>query len=228
MTRTMGLASVARTLLPVVSPRNSLPCDPASSAPLQLGQPRSRCLASALTLRSHRSRTTLAPLSPCPLRSLGASVLPSQADDRELVERLCSFQDELLLSARIGAPSPQPHHRGGSVSIDGGGQSARPSGEPSGEGAETGARGGGGGATADGSVETAAESARLDGSPKRKMSAASLSAALELTDLESAQQRFGGGAFLPILPLGSDIDSIDRGLPTLHTTTSTTRWATSC
>jgi len=60
------------------------------------------------------------------------------------------------------------------------------------------------------------------------MSAASLSAALELTDLESAQQRFGGGAFLPILPLGSDIDSIDRGLPTLHTTTSTTRWATSC
>jgi len=150
------------------------------------------------------------------------------ADDRELVERLCSFQDELLLSARIGAPSPQPHHRGGSVSIDGGGQSARPSGEPSGEGAETGARGGGGGATADGSVETAAESARLDGSPKRKMSAASLSAALELTDLESAQQRFGGGAFLPILPLGSDIDSIDRGLPTLHTTTSTTRWATSC
>ena len=52
------------------------------------------------------------------------------------------------------------------------------------------------------------------------MSAASLAAALELTDLESAQQRFGGGAFLPILPLSSNIDSIDRGLPTLPTSTA--------
>jgi hypothetical protein len=54
------------------------------------------------------------------------------------------------------------------------------------------------------------------------MSAASLAAALELNDLESAQQRFGTGAFLPILHLGSDTDSIDRGLPTLPT--STLRW----
>ena len=59
----------------------------------------------------------------------------------------------------------------------------------------------------------------------KRMSAASLAAALELTDLESAQQRFGGGAFLPILPLGSDTDSVDRGLPTLPT--STARWPTS-
>ena len=52
-----------------------------------------------------------------------------------------------------------------------------------------------------------------------KMTAASLAAALELTDLESAQQRFGGGTFLPILPLGSDTDSVERGLPTLPTST---------
>ena len=55
------------------------------------------------------------------------------------------------------------------------------------------------------------------------MSAEMLALALELTDLESAQQRFGGGAFLPILPLGSDMDSIERGLnagaPTIPTST---------
>ena len=38
--------------------------------------------------------------------------------------------------------------------------------------------------------------------------------------IESAQQRFGGGAFLPVLPLGSDTDSIERGLPTLPTSTT--------
>ena len=53
-----------------------------------------------------------------------------------------------------------------------------------------------------------------------KMTAASLAAALELSDLEAAQQRFGGGTFLPILPLGSsDTDSVERGLPTLPTST---------
>ena len=60
---------------------------------------------------------------------------------------------------------------------------------------------------------------------KQRMSAASLAAALELTDLESAQQRFGGGAFLPILPLGSDEDSSRfDGLTTLGGPTSTARW----
>ena len=54
---------------------------------------------------------------------------------------------------------------------------------------------------------------------RKFMSAATLAAALELTDLEAAQQRFGGGTFLPILPLGSDTDSIERGLPTLPTST---------
>ena len=52
-----------------------------------------------------------------------------------------------------------------------------------------------------------------------KMTAASLAAALELTDLEAAQQRFGGGTFLPILPLGSDTDSVERGMPTQPTST---------
>ena len=161
----------------------------------------------------------------CPAHSPRAPL--RQADDRELVQRLKRFQEELLHSARQAtsrSPGVQRVRSDGSstssaleVSI----ASARPSGE-----------------TAPSPVRPAAVGEDLDwaskahehessGSGQRKpMSALALAAALELTDLESAQQRFGGGAFLPILPLGSDTDSIDRGLPTLPT--STARWPQSC
>jgi hypothetical protein len=139
-----------------------------------------------------------------------------QHDDRELVERLRRFQDELLQSARAAAPSPLQNSRPSAV--EGGAQSARPSGDAS----SPVARASVSSAPADGLELPKA----LDGEGEQqvighgKMTAASLAAALELSDLEAAQQRFGGGGtFLPILPLGSDTDSVERGLPTLPTST---------
>lgn len=153
------------------------------------------------------------------------------ADDRELVQRLKRFQEELLYSARQAAPkSPQRMRSDGSAaSCDG--SVALASARPSGDGA----------GSPDARPANSLESSGVDWLSKlsedveepdtggghigqrKPMSAASLAAALDITDLMSAQQRFGGGAFLPILPLeGSDTDSIDRGLPTLPT--STARW----
>ena len=54
-----------------------------------------------------------------------------------------------------------------------------------------------------------------------------LAAALDLSDLDQAQQRYNsGGAFLPILPLGNDLDiySFDRGPATFLPTSTTERW----
>ena len=137
--------------------------------------------------------------------------LARQHDDRELVESLRRFQDELLLSARAAAPQS---FRGVAATVDGGGASARPSGDPSSPDCRAAVS-----ATPSEGLEL--PSSTLDGERKLTsgMSAASLAAALELTDLEAAQQRFGGGTFLPILPLGSETDSVERGLPTLPTST---------
>ena len=165
----------------------------------------------------------------------------AQADDRELVQRLKRFQEELLLSARQAAPkSPQRIRSDGASSVASALDGAAPSARPSGDGAGS-PSGGARPSTSlgDSGVDWASKLREGDGGDeahelggvgdvgvrggqRKPMSAASLAAALELTDLDSAQQRFGGGAFLPILPLGSDIDSIDRGLPTLPT--STARW----
>lgn len=132
------------------------------------------------------------------------------------MERLRRFQDELLQSARAAAPSPLQHHR--PSAIDGGAPSARPSGDAS----SPEARAASGHHMAEG-LELPAKAVGEDGEQQvvghGKMTAASLAAALELTDLEAAQQRFGGGTFLPILPLGSDTDSVERGMPTLPTST---------
>jgi len=140
------------------------------------------------------------------------------ADDRELVQRLKRFQEELLHSSRQAAPkSPQRiRSDGSSASVD-----AAPSARPSGDGASPEARA----RSPMVDVEWAAkplnevEQTGQHVGQRKPMSAEMLAAALDLTDLESAQQRFGGGAFLPILPLGSDTDSIDRGLPTIADST---------
>lgn len=132
------------------------------------------------------------------------------------------------MSARLAAPSTRVN-RGPSImsttTLDGGAISARPSGDPS---SPEIAASRGSGAAPDG-LEPLSEAVEASKSPKvGAMSAASLAAALELTDLESAQQRFGGGTFLPILPLGNGgADSMERGLPTLPTVNSSARWAAS-
>jgi len=148
------------------------------------------------------------------------------ADDRELVQRLNSFQDELLMSARRAVetkrameatPSTPPAWRQPAAVQTEGGLSARPSGDDAACAPPS-----------PGLDDWSATSSTIDGflgeriGERKAMSAASLSAALDLSDLESAQQRFSGGAFLPILPLGTDDDSVDRGQPT--TMTSTGRW----
>lgn len=150
----------------------------------------------------------------------------AQADDRELVQRLKRFQEELLHSARQAAApkSPQRLRSDGSTAsaLDGGAPSAR----PSGDGASPVVRPAEPNWAAKPQSDEHEASTEVHRGQRKPMSAASLAAALELTDLESAQQRFGGGAFLPILPLGSDTDSIDRGLPTLPD--STLRASISC
>ena len=144
-----------------------------------------------------------------------------QADDRELIERLNSFQDELLQSARLhGAEadrSPSPRLVSKRSTEEAEALSARPM--PSGDDA----------------VGSLPPSPSLDdhhvcsgfaeaASGERKaLSAAALAAALDLSDLAQAQQRYSsGGAILPILPLGTDDYSVDRGMPTVQTTTE--RW----
>lgn len=142
------------------------------------------------------------------------------------------FQEELLYSARQAAPkSPQRLRSEGSsassvleVSI----ASARPSGDDHRGAGSPDAVARPSSAIGEGVDWASKAHEDEDGhiGQRKPMSALALAAALELTDLESAQQRFGGGAFLPILPIGSDTDSIDRGLPTLPT--STARWPQSC
>ena len=152
----------------------------------------------------------------------------SVADDRELVERLNSFQDELLQSARLhGAAARALQWKPMSREVEGEDESedalsARP--VPSGD-----------------------DSISLPSSPderqsrsgfshtdvgvgageRKALSAAALAAALDLSDLDQAQQRYNsGGAFLPILPLGNDLDiySFDRGPATFLPTSTTERW----
>jgi hypothetical protein len=203
--------------------------------PRALASPHARSSSASLRARVFRQRVRRTR----PRRAAVVRCARCQADDRELVQRLKRFQEELLYSARQAAPKSPLHVRADGSSpvradgsspvrfADGAAPSARPSGEsaspdPAHRPAEM---------WAAPTVSDAHEDcdAVLGGGGQRKpMSAASLAAALELTDLESAQQRFGGGAFLPILPLGSDQDSIDRGL-THHTLPdSTLRASISC
>lgn len=149
----------------------------------------------------------------------------SVADDRELVERLNSFQDELLQSARLhGAEArvqASPHAASKHTSDEAEVLSARP--VPSGEDTAAGSL------PASPGLEdrpTRSGFADVGGSGERKaLSAAALAAALDLSDLDQAQQRYShGGAFLPILPLGTDDYSVDRGLPTHLPTSTTERW----
>lgn len=152
----------------------------------------------------------------------------SVADDRELVERLNSFQDELLQSARLhGAAARALQWKPMSREVDGEEEcedalSARP--VPSGDDSislpsspdERQTRSGF--SPADVSVGTG---------ERKALSAAALAAALDLSDLDQAQQRYNsGGAFLPILPLGNDLDiySFDRGPATFLPTSTTERW----
>lgn len=131
-----------------------------------------------------------------------------------MVERLNSFQDELLRSARLAAPASPIVDRQRSSEEEAGLPSARPSGDDA-----TGLPPG-----SPGAEERPAKWGHVEGATARKaISAAALSAALDLSDLAAATQRYSsGGAFLPILPLGTDEDSVDRGMPTV--TTSSARW----
>ena len=128
-------------------------------------------------------------------------------DDRELVERLSSFQSELLQSARLStsptAPTTRSSHR--APAEDEGGDTARPDDAP----AQPSAR----------AVEVPAAS---QGAERKGHTFAQLSAALDLQQLEPKQGTESGGAWMPILPLHTDEDSVDRGLPTLLS--STARW----
>jgi len=153
----------------------------------------------------------------------------SVADDRELVERLNSFQDELLQSARLRGATPRavqtsPHMQskrsGSSEEVEA--MSARP--VPSGEDGGTASLP----ASPDhreGPTRFAADVGVGGVGERKALSAAALAAALDLSDLDQAQQRYSiGGAFLPILPLGTDDYSVDRGLPTMLPTSTTERW----
>jgi hypothetical protein len=137
------------------------------------------------------------------------------ADDRELVERLNSFQDELLQSARLGAPLSPSSPAALRVRFS---SSPAASARPSGDDAACAPPGSPGQEHASGELRADAPSAE-----RKHMSVASLSAALDLSELDAHQRSAsGGGAFLPILPLATDEDSVDRGLATLPT--STARW----
>lgn len=151
------------------------------------------------------------------------------------------FQEELLCSARL-ATSRQNALRmshSSTQALDatiGSLASARPSGDPSSPDPFTRSHVGGrshdsGGGEADEAWSELGEevpSARDESFPSHQrkghaspMSAAELATALDLRDLEGSAQRFGAGAFIPILPgIGSDTPSAMReGLATLPDST---------
>lgn len=130
------------------------------------------------------------------------------------MERLSSFQHELLQSARLGSPS-SAQSRLRISSPEEGGISARPSGD------DTSVPPGSPG------LDEQPQSGFADAvhAERKGHTFAALSAALDLSELDPQQRTQSGGTFLPILPLATDEDSLDRGLPTMPTDhRSTSRW----